>query len=646
MLTARSTQSATSGSEGRPGREPEPCPSQEECRALLLRILSSTDFQRARRLRDLLAYVVDRKLAAAPQDLIEVRIGERVFGRPDTYNPGEDSIVRTEARQLRQRLESYFAGEGKEEAILLEIPKGGYVPVFRWRVAPAPAPAAGEARSPRSILTRRLWLVSAAAPVGILLARWHPGLPLSNDSGAHTPPARPAPGSVELESSDPRLVRGFETAKQRAMSYAYTGDPVGDWYDSTAGDRNAFCVRDVAHQSTGASLLGLAGHTRNMLRRFAASVSPRRDWCGFWQITKDGFPANYRGDDRFLYCLPANFDIMRACYLQWQWHGDPSYMDGVFSNFYDRTAVDYVQRWDRDGDGVMESPPEARGRGIPSYWMHQPRPLTGADLLAAQYAGYRVYAGIQAKKGAPGSFSYKLTGEFQAKAEALKTRFQAAWWDAARNRYYSAVLPNGEYYEGYLDDANAFSLRFGITEPGARTEAALDALQAGSPEYEETLSYFPEILFQYGRCQAAYDLLLHLASAEFASHRNPETVFAIAGAVATGLMGLMPDAQENRIETLSRLPKGVDSVGLLRIPALRNALGVHHRGGAETSITNQSGPAFDWKAAFALDAAGIPRIFVDGRPVESALEHRAGGRILVSGAIPVAPGRTRVATLG
>jgi hypothetical protein len=207
-------------------------------------------------------------------------------------------------------------------------------------------------------------------------------------------------------------------------------------------------------------------------------------------------------------------------------------------------------------------------------------------------------------------------------------------------------LPDGKYYEGYLDDANAFSLRFGITQPGPKTEAALDALQAGTPAYDETLSYFPEILFQYGRCQAAYDLLLHLTSPEFASHRNPETVFVIAGTVATGLMGLTPDAQANRIDTLSRLPKSVESVGLSRVPILRNAVAVRHRGGAETSITNQSGPAFYWKAAFALDAAATRRIFVDGHPVESALENRAGVRILASKAIPVEPSRTRLAILG
>jgi hypothetical protein len=60
-------------------------------------------------------------------------------------------------------------------------------------------------------------------------------------------------------------------------------------------------MRDVSHQSAGAAVLGLAGHTRNMLHRFAASISQSRDWAGFWEINKDGFPApaDYQDDQLF-----------------------------------------------------------------------------------------------------------------------------------------------------------------------------------------------------------------------------------------------------------------------------------------------------------------------------------------------------------
>jgi hypothetical protein len=57
---------------------------------------------------------------------------------------------------------------------------------------------------------------------------------------------------VQLESSDAQLNLVFQQAKQRALSCVYTGDPVGEWYATKPdGGSNVFCMRDVAHQSTG-----------------------------------------------------------------------------------------------------------------------------------------------------------------------------------------------------------------------------------------------------------------------------------------------------------------------------------------------------------------------------------------------------------
>jgi hypothetical protein len=56
-----------------------------------------------------------------------------VFQRPPGYNSGEDSIVRTHARALRQKLSDYFRNEGEHEEFVIEIPKGHYLPVFQPR---------------------------------------------------------------------------------------------------------------------------------------------------------------------------------------------------------------------------------------------------------------------------------------------------------------------------------------------------------------------------------------------------------------------------------------------------------------------------------------------------------------------------------
>ena len=57
-----------------------------------------------------------------------------MYDRPPGYNPNEDNIVRSQARLLRLKLEHHFANEGKDEAIMITIPKGRYLPAFETRM--------------------------------------------------------------------------------------------------------------------------------------------------------------------------------------------------------------------------------------------------------------------------------------------------------------------------------------------------------------------------------------------------------------------------------------------------------------------------------------------------------------------------------
>jgi len=174
---------------------------------------------------------------------------------------------------------------------------------------------------------------------------------------------------MRLTSSEPTLVEGWEWAIKQARSFVRSGDPVGDWIEASLPGRDAFCMRDVAHQSAGAQILGLRPHVKNMLRRFAEHVSEARDWCSFWEITGDNLPApqDYTNDTDFWYNLPANFDVLAACLRQYRWTGDPEYLhDPVFVQFYERTVNDYVQRWDSNGDGLLEHLPQYGRRGIAS----------------------------------------------------------------------------------------------------------------------------------------------------------------------------------------------------------------------------------------------------------------------------------------
>jgi hypothetical protein len=109
------------------GRE-DPLPREEW--QLALRIVSSKGFCKSELLQKFLLYVCEQQLMGNTHEITEQRIGTQIFNRTTDYNPGEDNIVRSYARLLRKRLDKYFEGEGLEEPLRVDIPRGGYVPVF------------------------------------------------------------------------------------------------------------------------------------------------------------------------------------------------------------------------------------------------------------------------------------------------------------------------------------------------------------------------------------------------------------------------------------------------------------------------------------------------------------------------------------
>src|SRR5687767_209823 len=90
------------------------------------RVASSTAFRKSPRLRQFLLFVAERSLTGHAADITEYEIGWKVFERGPNYNPIEDSIVRSAARQLRSKVKEYFETEGIDEICILDIPKGGY----------------------------------------------------------------------------------------------------------------------------------------------------------------------------------------------------------------------------------------------------------------------------------------------------------------------------------------------------------------------------------------------------------------------------------------------------------------------------------------------------------------------------------------
>jgi TolB-like protein/tetratricopeptide (TPR) repeat protein len=101
-----------------------------EIHGQLDRVLSSQTFRTAEREKAFLRYVVERTMEGRAAELKEYTIGVEAFGRGDGFDPRLDTIVRTEARNVRRRLARYYEEEGHSDPVRIELPKGGYAPQF------------------------------------------------------------------------------------------------------------------------------------------------------------------------------------------------------------------------------------------------------------------------------------------------------------------------------------------------------------------------------------------------------------------------------------------------------------------------------------------------------------------------------------
>jgi len=97
------------------------------------RILASEKFARSKRLRSLLRFTVAQTLQGNADTLKEYVIGTEVLKKPDSYDPRSDSLVRVLASRLRVKLKEYYNDGGSDDPLVIEFPKGKYVPRFQRR---------------------------------------------------------------------------------------------------------------------------------------------------------------------------------------------------------------------------------------------------------------------------------------------------------------------------------------------------------------------------------------------------------------------------------------------------------------------------------------------------------------------------------
>lgn len=105
-------------------------PAQEQSQHQMERILQSAAFRNSHMLQQLLQFLVAQAYGPQAEMLKEYTIGVEAFSRPQDFDPKTDPIVRVQTHRLRQKLKEYYDSEGKHDPILIEIPKGHYLPTF------------------------------------------------------------------------------------------------------------------------------------------------------------------------------------------------------------------------------------------------------------------------------------------------------------------------------------------------------------------------------------------------------------------------------------------------------------------------------------------------------------------------------------
>lgn len=170
------------------------------------RVVAHTLFANSKRYPALLAYTVERTLLGHAAELKERSIGVEVFGKAPAYDTNADPVVRITAGEVRKRLTQYYYDPTHRGELVIELPTGSYVPLFREPervpdlVLPEIAAERGATTAPSdysglSRLWRLRWGMAGAAGLVVILAA---AVGLMAGWRLHTDPPPPPPSNMEL----------------------------------------------------------------------------------------------------------------------------------------------------------------------------------------------------------------------------------------------------------------------------------------------------------------------------------------------------------------------------------------------------------------------------------------------------------------
>ncbi|PSW16519.1 hypothetical protein C9J01_05835 [Photobacterium rosenbergii] len=441
---------------------------------------------------------------------------------------------------------------------------------------------------------------------------------------------------VTIASSNAALEDSFNWAIDKTKQFVMTGQSglvnrdennndgsgTADYIPSYwAGyfDRTAFYSRDFLHQASGGWLAGLGAENLSMFQTFARHSTEPRKWYTLWAINFDGTPhtIDYHHDDYFVREVPAQFEFVEKALEQYRWTGDDRYIyDPDLWQFYTKVLTDYIALHDdQEPNGIAEGY-GGIFEGSATYNERGEFPIEAGDGIGSQYQATVAYAEMLRARGEDA-----LADEWQEKAVELKRFFNEEWSikDPANpmDNYVNIIQKDGLRLNDFGKENSWFMPMKLITEPGERNNKYLDFISANlgegigstpeAPHNIEAYTYIPETYFPYNQNEEAWKWMNYIINKKDLPHERPtqgtngdypEISFTFISNTIEGLMGIEPNAPENRVVTASHLPQDVEWLEVDYLPMGAHELAIRHEGLTETSLANTSEKPLEWEARF------------------------------------------------
>jgi len=220
----------------------------EQCFQQIEKLTKSHSLHSSESLCKLLRYLAEHSLDHPGIALKEYQIATEVLGRPAGFDPQSDSTVRVQAGRLRVKLAEYYAQEGVDDPVLVEIPRGSYALSFSLRPSKTSlqVPVAHTfelpERKPQSLPSSRGW-ATALVVISVLLASSVVTNAVLLGQRTHTQASGTLPAPPELQL----FWKGFVTSPLQPWvifsNGSFVGRPeTGMRYFNPASDKPSFIL--------------------------------------------------------------------------------------------------------------------------------------------------------------------------------------------------------------------------------------------------------------------------------------------------------------------------------------------------------------------------------------------------------------------